>query len=144
MRPTALCVSVCECWREEVRASKTERVWARVEEWKATLIPLEHGGRGSSAADRRGWTPMAAWVLIETSLVTKTVLTGWLNGAAVTEQLSSASHTTLCLFLHSFSPPSHSCLGGCCFNLFHRLFLPGLWVRVWHVHIHVQAFLDSG
>lgn len=36
---------------------------------------------------------MAAPSLIEPSDMTKTGLTGWLNGAAVTERLPSASHT---------------------------------------------------
>lgn len=62
--------------------------------WKVALIPTEHRGRGDSPVRGRGCFFLAvALVLIETSNMTKTGLTGRVNGAAVTEQLYSASHT---------------------------------------------------
>lgn len=87
------------------------------------LIPAEHRGRSSSPVAGRGLFLVVALVLIETSDVTKTGLTGRLNGAAVTEQLSSASHTP---FLSTVVTPraplfSHSWHLSCCINFFHLL-----------------------
>ena len=51
------------------------------------------GGARGSQWQSGGREGVVSDALIETSDMTKTGLTGRLNGAAVTEQLSSASHT---------------------------------------------------
>lgn len=83
---------VCMCQREGGR--KTEGVWGRVvgERWRwsrrstGVVVTVRFAGGGV-------FFLAVALVLIETSNMTKTGLTGRVNGAAVTEQLYSASHT---------------------------------------------------
>lgn len=71
----------------------TEGVWGRVVgerrrwSWRSTGVAV------AVRWSRGGWLLTATLALIETSDVTKTSLTGQLNGAVVTEQLPSASHT---------------------------------------------------
>lgn len=84
MRPCG--VYVC-AWRE---GEKDRRSLGQGRGWKAALLPAEHGGRGGSPLAGKG---VLSDALIETSDTTKTGLTGQLNGVAVTEQLSSPSHT---------------------------------------------------
>lgn len=96
---------------------KTEGVWGRVvgERWcwsqRSTGVVVAVRFAGGGVFFLAGGA--VALVLIETSNMTKTGLTGWVNGAAVTERLYSASHTPLCplssrpaLPYFTFMPPT--------------------------------------
>lgn len=86
-------MSVCVCQREggQKERQRESRAGLRV---KGGADPGGAQGSRWRSVSREGvvfW--VAALVLIETSNVTKTDLTGWVNGAAVTEQPYVASNT---------------------------------------------------
>lgn len=96
---------MCVCWREGEKDSESLVQGRGV---KGDSDPNGARGRGGSTVVGRGWFLMAGLVLIEMSDLTKTGLTGQLNGSPWTERLPSTSHTLLSPLLSRPALPSFS------------------------------------